>query len=111
MKKVIVGWGDVGDTALNRFMAGESKYDLWRTPFAYYWGLVSRGALFPVNEILPPEYFELLPKITRDRNYGVGLQRPDVLLLRRRGRLRGMRCSSSSTEIFWQTKGLEDPYG
>ena len=68
-EKVIVGWGDVGDTALNRFMAGESKYDLWRTPFAFYWGLVSRGALFPVNEILPPEYFELLPKITRDRNY------------------------------------------
>lgn len=68
-EKVIVGWGDVGNTALSRFMAGESKYDLWRVPFAYYWSLVSRGALFPVNEILPPEYFEQLPKITRDRNY------------------------------------------
>lgn len=35
-EKVVVGWGDVGNTALNRFMAGESKYDLWRVPFAYY---------------------------------------------------------------------------
>ena len=67
-EKVTVGWGDVGDTALNRFMSGESKYDLWRVPFAYYWGLASRGALFPVNEILPEEYFEALPKITHDRN-------------------------------------------
>jgi len=67
-EKVTVGWGDVGDTALSRFMAGESKYDLWRVPFAYYWSLASRGALFPVNEILPDEYFEQLPKITHDRN-------------------------------------------
>lgn len=68
-EKVMVGWGEVGDTALNRFLAGESTYDLWRVPFAYYWSLASRGALFPVNEILPESYFEQLPKITYDRNY------------------------------------------
>ena len=45
-EKVMVGWGEVGDTALNRFLAGESTYDLWRVPFAYYWSLASRGALF-----------------------------------------------------------------
>ncbi len=68
-EKVVVGWGEVGDTALNRFLAGESTYDLWRVPFAYYWGLASRGALYPVNEILPEEYFDQLPMITRDRNH------------------------------------------
>ncbi len=68
-EKVIVGWGEVGDTALNRFLAGDSTYDLWRVPFAFYWGLASRSAFYPVNEILPDEYFEQLPKITHDRNY------------------------------------------
>jgi len=68
-EKVIVDWGEVGNTALNRFLAGESTYDLWRVPHAFYWGLASRGAFFPVNEILPEEYFENLPMITRDRNH------------------------------------------
>lgn len=69
IEKVVVGWGEVGDTALNRFMAGDSGYDLWRVPFAFYWGLASRGAFFPVNEVLTDEYFENLTPITRDRNY------------------------------------------
>ena len=68
-EKVMVDWGEVGNTALNRFLAGESTYDLWRVPHAFYWGLASRGAFFPVNEILPEEYFENLPMITRDRNH------------------------------------------
>ena len=65
---LVVDWGEVGNTALARFLAGESNYDYWKVPFAFYWGLVSRGALFPVNEILPDTYFEKLPKVIRDRN-------------------------------------------
>jgi len=65
---LVVDWGEVGNTALARFLAGESNYDYWKVPFAFYWGLVSRGALFPVNEILPDTYFENLPKVIRDRN-------------------------------------------
>ncbi len=69
---LVVDWGEVGNTALSRFMAGESTYDYWKPPFAFYWGLVSRGAVYPVNEILPPDYFDNLPKIVRDRNEQVG---------------------------------------
>ncbi len=68
-EKLVVGWGEVGDTGLNRFMAGDSGYDLWRLPYAFYWTLASRGAFYPVNEILTEEYFENLSPITRDRNY------------------------------------------
>ena len=108
-EKVTVGWGDVGDTALSRFMAGESKYDLWRVPFAYYWSLASRGALFPVNEILPDEYFEQLPKITHDRN----------LELAYNGQLfffsAGVDDYGHATFIVFnkdlmEAEGLEDPY-
>lgn len=63
-----VGWGDVGQTCLNRYMAGESTWDIWRVPHAYFFDLATKGALFDVSQILPGSYFEKLPKITRERN-------------------------------------------
>ncbi|NLL87670.1 MAG: extracellular solute-binding protein [Firmicutes bacterium] len=108
-EKLVVGWGDVGDTALGRFLAGESHEDLWRVPFAYYWSLVSKGALFPVNEILPPEYFENLPKITRDRNYELAYNGQMFFFSA------GVDDYGHATFIVFnkdlmEAEGLEDPY-
>lgn len=63
-----VGWGDVAQTALNRYLSGDSTYDFWRVPHAGFFTLAQRGALYPVSKILPPEYFEMLPRITQVKN-------------------------------------------
>lgn len=63
-----VDWGTVGEVALNRYLSGDSKYDLWRLPHNAFFQLASRGAFFPVSTILPPEYFEKLPRITQLKN-------------------------------------------
>jgi multiple sugar transport system substrate-binding protein len=65
---VTAGWDEVGELALNRYLSGDSKYDLWRLPHIAYFSLATRGAFYPVNEILPPEYFETLSPITREKN-------------------------------------------
>jgi len=108
-EKVVVGWGDVGDTALSRFLAGESTYDLWRVPFAYFWNLASKGALFPVNEILPDEYFEQLPKITHDRNLELAYN-GDLYFFSA-----GVDDYGHATFVLFnkdliESEGLEDPY-
>jgi len=63
-----VGWGEVGQTCLNRYMAGESTWDIWRLPHQYFFDLATKGAFFDVSQILPESYFEKLPRITRDKN-------------------------------------------
>lgn len=63
-----VDWGAVGETALNRYLSGDSAWDLWRVPHNGFFQLATRGAIFPVSTILPPEYFESLPSITRTKN-------------------------------------------
>ena len=40
-----VGWGEVGETCLNRYMSGESTWDLWRLPHAYFFDLATKGVL------------------------------------------------------------------
>lgn len=65
---LIGGWGEVHEIMLNRFLAGDSTYDLWRLPHAEFWGLATRGAFYPVDELLPTEYFEKLPRITQLRS-------------------------------------------
>ncbi|HBG09460.1 MAG TPA: hypothetical protein DDX25_05535 [Firmicutes bacterium] len=65
---VTAGWDEVGELALNRYLSGDSQYDLWRLPHIAYFSLATRGAFYPVNEILPPEYFETLSPITREKN-------------------------------------------
>lgn len=105
---LVVDWGEVGNTALSRFLAGESTYDYWKVPFAFYWGLVSRGVLFPVNEILPQEYFESLPKVIRDRNEQVAY----------RGQLFNFSAVGGYGHAVFvvfnrdlvELEGLEDPY-
>ncbi|HHT91826.1 MAG: extracellular solute-binding protein [Bacillota bacterium] len=61
-------WDGVGELALNRYLAGDSQYDIWRLPHNAFFQLASRGAMFPVSDILPPEYFEQLSDITKLKN-------------------------------------------
>ena len=65
---IIGGWGEIHEIMLNRFLSGDSAYDIWRLPHAEFWGLATRGAFYPVDELLPPEYFENLPRITKLRS-------------------------------------------
>src|SRR5690606_37108964 len=48
-------WGAMGEAALNRYLSGDSTYDLWRMPHNGFFTLATRGAIFPVSTILPPE--------------------------------------------------------
>jgi len=64
----LVDYFDVGETAFNRYLAGDSGYDYWVLPQGHFWMMAQQDALYPVNEILPDEYFELLPPITREKN-------------------------------------------
>lgn len=61
-------WGAMGEVALNRYLSGDSRYDLWRLPHNAFFQLATRGAFFPVDTILPPEYFEQLSSITIEKN-------------------------------------------
>lgn len=65
---VTAGWEEVGELALNRYLSGDSKYDIWRLPHRDFFTLATRGAFYPVSDILPPEYFEKLSSITREKN-------------------------------------------
>ena len=53
---------------MNRYLSGDSTYDVWRLPHYAFFMLAPRGAFFPVDTILPPEYFEQLPRITQVKN-------------------------------------------
>lgn len=65
---VQVDWAAVGEAALNRYLSGDSQYDIWRVPHNSFFQLATRGALYPVGTILPEEYFETLPRITQVKN-------------------------------------------
>lgn len=65
---ITAGWDEVGQLALNRYLSGDSQYDIWRLPHRDFFTLATRGAFYPVDEILPPEYFEQLSPITREKN-------------------------------------------
>ena len=66
-----VGWGEVGETCLNRYMSGESTWDLWRLPHAYFFDLATKGAFFDVGKILPESYFDSMPRITAEKDAAI----------------------------------------
>lgn len=68
IKMVTAGWDEVGELALNRYLSGDSNYDMWRLPHEAYFMLATRGAFYPVSDILPESYFEELSPITREKN-------------------------------------------
>lgn len=65
---ITVGWDEVGEFALNRYLSGDSQWDIWRLPHEHFFTLATRGAIYPVSDILPESYFEALPPITREKN-------------------------------------------
>lgn len=68
------GWGDMGQVCLNRYMAGESTWDIWRLPHAFFFDLATKGAFFDVSQVVPESYFDTLPNITRDKNEMLALE-------------------------------------
>lgn len=53
---------DIPEVNFNRLLAGESTHDLWHAQNKIgYWELVAAGAVLPMGDILPAEYYDNLP--------------------------------------------------
>ncbi len=53
-----VGWGeDLSEIPMSRLLGGESNYDIWILPHQNVWPLITQGAFYPLNEILPEDYY------------------------------------------------------
>lgn len=52
------GWDEAGEIALNRIMADDSDYDVYILREFDAIGMMAKGSLFPVSDILPSSYFE-----------------------------------------------------
>ncbi len=62
IKFLQIPWGPDGqETILSRFMAGDSKYDIWMLSHENYFSLRTAGALYPVSDILNEEYYAKMP--------------------------------------------------
>lgn len=61
-----LGTSGVADIITARILAGDSALDVIRMPHRYgYYTLVSANMLWPISDILPPEYYETLPNADR----------------------------------------------
>lgn len=107
-----VGWGEMGETCLNRYMSGESTWDFWRLPHAFFFDLATKGAFFDVGKILPESYFDSMPRITAEKDAaitrGLGAQRyhfsigvPDDY---------GHSLFVCFNKDMFEREGLPDPY-
>ncbi|MFW6270909.1 MAG: hypothetical protein ACOC4G_12625, partial [Bacillota bacterium] len=61
---VNIPWGETKDTVMSRLMSGDSKYDIWILPTggAQYYDVAAEGALYPVDQVLPEEYYQSMPQ-------------------------------------------------
>lgn len=58
---------DIPATNMARLLAGDSAYDLWHTQTRIgYYELVSEGAAYPMDEILPEKYYAGLSHMERE---------------------------------------------
>ena len=57
-----VPWGPEGqDIYMSRFLAGDSKYDLWMLPHVTYFPMWAAGAIYPVSNVITDDYYANLP--------------------------------------------------
>lgn len=61
VEHIQVGWGDeLQEVMMSRLLGGESTYDLWMLPHQQVWTMITDGAFYPMNEVLPQEYYDNL---------------------------------------------------
>ena len=70
-----VGWGDEAEEMMmSRLLGGDSNYDMWMLPHRNVWSMSTQGAFYPLNEVLPQEYFDNMSpdmeSITETLSYG-----------------------------------------
>ncbi|NLJ75044.1 MAG: extracellular solute-binding protein [Firmicutes bacterium] len=53
-----VGWETQTDTYMSRLLAGDSEYDIWYVSHQYAIPIMKDGAFYPMDTVLPEEYFE-----------------------------------------------------
>jgi multiple sugar transport system substrate-binding protein len=56
----LVSWEGQTDTYMSRLLAGDSEYDIWYVSHSSAIPIMRDGAFYPMDEVLPPEYFERL---------------------------------------------------
>jgi multiple sugar transport system substrate-binding protein len=63
---VLFPHGGYPDTYMARFLAGDSVNDIWLMHTYYFWYIVAQGAFFPLDTVLPAEYYENMPAMGRE---------------------------------------------
>lgn len=107
------GWNVVTESYMARLLAGDSNLDVWGVSQGIgFFDLVKEGALMPMTNVLPAEYYDTISNELRielemlaynGQQYGVGpsthsaLYSPSIVL------------SAYNRDMF-EREGLEDPY-
>lgn len=95
------------DFLMTRLLAGESTHDIWLTQQRSFWPILAQGGVYPVSEILGPDYFDNLPSFSKAiaesltyhgdiYGFGVRYRNPQVL-----------EFVSYNTDLF-EREGLPD---
>lgn len=109
----VVGWNVVTEAYMARLLAGDSTLDVWgATQGIAYFDLVKEGALLPMTNIVPPEYYDTISRELRT----------ELEMLAYNGEIYGIAPSTHSAlyspsimlsaynKDMFERAGLEDPY-
>src|SRR5690554_56297 len=58
IETVIYDWAEANQVCMSRLLAGESAYDIWFMSHPFGLRLASQRAVYRMNEVLPPGYYE-----------------------------------------------------
>lgn len=95
-----VGFNELIPLYMTRLLSGDAEYDIWPVDSHRFWGLVGQGALFPVDLILPPEYFQALPGLAGAGSEFMSLGGHRYTVGTVGGTLSGMVCVIYSPQVF-----------
>lgn len=58
---VSIHWDEYSEGLMNRLLAGDSNYDIWKVNHNFFWELFTQDAFYPVSEVVPASYYITLP--------------------------------------------------
>ncbi|MFP4015693.1 MAG: ABC transporter substrate-binding protein [Halanaerobiales bacterium] len=104
-------WGEEEQDQIQRLLAGESQYDIWRVDSSRLFKMAAQDQLYPIGDVMSDAYLNTLPEISRSMIEGTDYN----------GRIYGMGTSDWNTQIdgmyfiqynadMFAEAGLPDPY-
>mgnify|MGYP001024309207 CR=1 FL=1 len=109
----VAGWNVVPEVYMARLLSGDSPLDVWGVSQGIaFFDLVKEGALLPMTDIVPPEYYDTI-------SYEL---RTELEMLSYNGEIYGIGPSTHSAKYspsivvsvynkdMFEREGLEDPY-